>query len=95
MQLNATDVKDLKTEALEIQQKFKKKDNTYILARLALNATVWHLWQERNRRIFHDQKLHKIMVFRRIYKDINILLRTCNWKVGNSDILSNWGYVKL
>ncbi|XP_020243287.1 uncharacterized protein LOC109821515 [Asparagus officinalis] len=80
MQLNATDVKDLKTEALEIQQKFKKKDNTYILARLALNATVWHIWQERNRRIFHDKKLHKIMVFRRIYEDINILLRTCNWK---------------
>ncbi|XP_020258784.1 uncharacterized protein LOC109835211 [Asparagus officinalis] len=95
LQMKITDVKDLKTEALEIQQKFKKKDNTYILARLALNATVWHIWQERNKRIFHDQKLHKIMVFRRIYEDINILLRTCNWKVGNSDILSNWSYVKL
>ncbi|XP_020266328.1 uncharacterized protein LOC109841800 [Asparagus officinalis] len=94
LQLKATDAKELKTEALEIKEKFKFKDNTYILARLALNATVWHILQERNMRIFHDRKLHKIMVFRRIYEDINILLRTCNWKVGNSVILTNWGFNK-
>ncbi|XP_020258783.1 uncharacterized protein LOC109835210 [Asparagus officinalis] len=95
LQMNDSDNKDLNTEAQNIQQKFKSKDKSYILARLALNSTVWQVWQERNRRIFQNQKMHKIMVFRRIYEDINILLRTCNWKVGNSKILSNWGYDKL
>ncbi|XP_020271020.1 uncharacterized protein LOC109846208 [Asparagus officinalis] len=77
-------IHDLKTEAIETQNKFKVKDKTYILARLVLSTAVWHIWQERNRRIFHEQRMHKVMVFRRLYEDINVLIRTCHWKSGNS-----------
>ncbi|XP_020243282.1 uncharacterized protein LOC109821509 [Asparagus officinalis] len=84
-------IQDLRTEATATQNKFKVKDKTYILARLVLSTAVWHIWQERNRRIFHDQRLHKIMVFRRLYEDINVLIRNCYWKTGNKIILSNWG----
>jgi len=35
------------------------------------------------------------MIFRTIYEDINLILRTCQWKVGKDPsaqkILSNWG----
>ncbi|XP_020254179.1 uncharacterized protein LOC109831256 [Asparagus officinalis] len=88
--LDSTVIQDLRTEALQIQQKFKVKNRTYKLARLVLSATVWHIWQERNRRIFHNQRMHKILVFRRLYEDINVLLRTCNWKAGNEAVLANW-----
>ncbi|XP_020254023.1 uncharacterized protein LOC109831093 [Asparagus officinalis] len=90
LQLDITVIQDLRTEALHIQQKFKVKDRTYKLARLVLSATLWHIWQERNRRIFHNQRMHKISVFRRLYEDINVLLRTCNWKAGNEVVLANW-----
>ncbi|XP_020250145.1 uncharacterized protein LOC109827551 [Asparagus officinalis] len=90
LQLDATVTNDLRNEALEIQSKFKLKDKTYILSRMVLNAAVWHIWQERNRRIFQAQQLHKVMVFRRLYEDINVLLRTCTWKTGNNNILANW-----
>jgi hypothetical protein len=87
-----TPMGNLSQEAHTIKDQFKQKDKVYKLARLAINATVWHIWQERNRRIFQRQKLHKIMVFRRIYEDIKVLLRTCVWKVNNKEtILSNWG----
>lgn len=66
---------NLTDEADQIRNVFKRKDKGYKLARIALQATVWHIWQERNRRIFQRQKLHKVLVFRRIYEDINILLR--------------------
>ncbi|XP_020249238.1 uncharacterized protein LOC109826627 [Asparagus officinalis] len=88
---DAMAIHDLRTEAIETQNKFKAKDRIYILARLVLSATVWHIWQERNRRIFHDKKMHKVMVFRRLYEDINVIIRTCYWKSGNNTILSNWG----
>ncbi|XP_020266263.1 uncharacterized protein LOC109841729 [Asparagus officinalis] len=90
LQLDATVINDIRTEALDIQSKFKRKDRTYKLSRMALSAAVWHIWQERNRRIFHATQLHKLMVFRRLYEDINVLLRTCTWKTGNNTILANW-----
>ncbi|XP_020263024.1 uncharacterized protein LOC109839002 [Asparagus officinalis] len=90
LQLDATVINDIRTEALDIQSKFKRKDRTYKLSRMVLSAAVWHIWQERNRRIFHATQLHKLMVFRRLYEDINVLLRTCTWKTGNNTILANW-----
>jgi hypothetical protein len=78
-------------EASQIRNKFKVKDQTYILARLAFQVTIWHIWLERNRRIFQHQQLNKIMVFRRIYEDIHMMLRTCHWKVNNKEaLLANW-----
>ena len=73
---------NLLQEAEAIKERFKANDKTFKLARLAFNATVWHIWQERNRRVFHQPSLHKVMIFRKIYEDIIILLRTPmeDWK---------------
>lgn len=92
LRMQNTSVGHLIQEATEIKNIFKSKDKTYKVARLAFNATVWHIWQERNRRIFQRNKMHKVMIFRSIYEDINLLLRTCTWKVNNrEEMLSNWG----
>jgi hypothetical protein len=92
LSLHHSHIGSLIQEADVIRDKFKARDKTYKLARLAFNATVWHIWQERNRRIFQRAQLHKVMVFRNIYEDIKLLLRTCTWKVNHKDdILSNWG----
>ena len=92
LKLQPTPIGNLENEAELIQQNFKTKDKTFKLARSVFSATVWHVWQERNRRVFQGQKMHKIMVFRRIYEDVNLLLRTCIWKVNNKEfILANWG----
>lgn len=88
---DTSSIEGMEEEALKIKLKFKKKDRIFKLARLSFTVTVWHIWQERNRRIFQNQQMHKVLVFRRIYEDINVLLRTCNRKVGNEDILASWG----
>jgi hypothetical protein len=91
LQLEPTPIGTLQQEAEMIKAKFKSKDKTYVLARNALAATVWQVWQERNRRIFQGQSMNKIMVFRRLYEDVNLILRTCAWKVNNKEhILANW-----
>jgi hypothetical protein len=81
-------------EGLLIAQRFSYKNVVFILSRLVLAGAIWHIWQERNMRIFQNQELHKIDMFRRLYEDILVLMRTCLWKVGkescNEDILSNW-----
>ena len=70
----------LRDEALLIQSKFKAKAKSTILAKLILAATVWHVWKERNLRVFQLQEQHKIMVFRKLYEDVRFLLRTCSRK---------------
>jgi len=60
--------------------KFSKKNKAFVLSRLVLVAAVQNLWHERNRRIFENKELHKVMVFRRLYEDIYVL-QTCNRKV--------------
>ena len=68
-------------EASLIQPKFHAKCKSTILAKNTIAAAVWHVWKEWNLRIFRLQSSHKIMVFRMLYEDIRLLLRTCNWKV--------------
>ena len=81
-------------KASNIKLKFKKRNKCYFLSRLVLCGAVWHLWQERNRRIFQYQKMCKILLFRRLYDDIHLMLKTCHWKEPDDDneliILSNW-----
>jgi hypothetical protein len=92
LQLPNSHIGNLLQEAELIKSKFKIKDRAFILSRLAFNACVWHIWQERNRRIFQLKNMHKVFIFRRIYEDINVLLQTCNWKTnGRELLLSNWG----
>lgn len=92
MGIHSLDIGNIEDEAAKIKTTFKKKDKTYILARLVFQVTIWHIWLERNRRVFQQQQQNKIMIFRRIYEDINILMRTCVWKVNNKEsLLANWG----
>jgi len=80
-------------EVILVKRRFSEKTKASLLAKHAIGAAVWHIWQERNRRIFRAQTMHKILVFRRLYEDINILIQTCSWKVNTKDlsILANWG----
>ena len=84
----------LHAEAEEIKKSFSAKTKTYILSRLVLTVAVWHIWQERNRKIFQQEQLHKIKLFRRLYEDVLVLMQSCHWKESNSaleqEILSNW-----
>jgi len=73
-------IRDLMREANKIKEKFRKKKKITILARMALCATIWHIWKQRNERVFQHKNKHKIMVFRSIYEDIKELLKTCHWK---------------
>ena len=52
----------LQEEAHLIQDKFKDKTKSTVLEKLSLAASVWHIWRERNNRIFQQQQSHKIMV---------------------------------
>ena len=83
-----------KDEAILIQTIFKEKTRSTMLAKLTLAVVTWHIWKERNFRIFQLKESHKFMVFRRLYEDIRELLRTCTWKVdrpvAKKQILSNW-----
>jgi len=40
-------------EAKLIKSCFKDKSKTTALARLSLGAVVWHIWKEKNMRIFN------------------------------------------
>jgi len=42
---------------LYIKATFKRRNKCFVLARLEMCEAVWHLWQERNRRIFQQQML--------------------------------------
>jgi len=63
-----------------IKSSLKAKARTSVLAKLVLAAAVWHIWREENQRVFQLQEQNKLIVFRRLYKDVSVLLRTCNWK---------------
>lgn len=93
--MQGTSAGSLAEEALWIQQQFKERNQLFILSRVVLSGVVWHIWQERNRRIFHHQELSKIIIFRRLYEDILVLMWNCYWKIdngiNNKIILSNWG----
>ena len=65
-----------------------------ILAKTCLAAVTWHIWRERNARIFQLKEQNKVMIFRGLYEDIRLLLRTYNWKTDKKSsmeaILLNW-----
>ena len=71
-------IETLQDEAVLIQSRFKRKRKISILANLLLSAVVWHIWKERNLRVFQLQSQHNITVFRWLYEDIRLLMMTCH-----------------
>jgi len=57
-------------------------------------AVVWHLWKERNGRIFQMTENSRNEVLKRISEDVHILMSTCTWDSEGTDrelrIIGNW-----
>jgi len=56
-----------------INSKFNGKHKTAFLAKLVLRSATWHIWKERNSRIFQQQSRHNILVFRQLYEEFHII----------------------
>jgi hypothetical protein len=81
-------------EASFIKEKFKSKSRMYVLARTVFQTMIWHIWLERNRRVFHNQSLTRYIIFRYIYEDVQVLAGACDWEARSQDyLLENWGLV--
>jgi len=52
-----------------IRSKFKGRQKITMLARLVIRGVVWHIWEERNARVFQQRSTHKITVFRTLYEE--------------------------
>ena len=76
-----------------LQSKFKKKAKSTILAKTCLAAVMAYM-EGTKARVFQLKEQNKVVVFRGLYEDIRLLLRTCNWKTDRKSsmqtILSNW-----
>jgi len=70
----------LEDEAKLLQTKFRKKNKSTVLVKQTLAAATWQIWKERNARILKNKEQIKILVFRRLYEDVGVLLKTCNWR---------------
>jgi len=77
--LKGDGIDSLQEAAALILVKLSTKTKTAILAKLAFQATVWHIWKEQNLRVFQAQEQHKVVALRRLHDDIRLLLWTCNW----------------
>ena len=83
----------LTEEANELQNTFKGKNRRTALTGLVFRAAIWHVWKERNSRIFLHLASHKVVVFRRLYEDVLRLLKFCSWPGNPMDpILNNWSW---
>jgi len=60
--LSGTEKGTLQEEAEMILAKFSTKTKTTILAKLTLQATVWHVCRERNMRIFQSREQHNLCI---------------------------------
>ena len=77
----------------ELQSRFKSKNRTTAVAWLVFRSAIWHIWKERDSRIFRRITSHKVAVFRRLYADVHLLLQFCNWPGDPHDpILCNWSW---
>ena len=88
-------ISSLAEEVKRIKAVFNNKNKAAFIAKSALSATVWHIWQERNNSFFQAQARNKIMVFMNLYEDIHVLVHNYHWKSSvdhrELEILTNWG----
>jgi mannosylglycoprotein endo-beta-mannosidase len=79
-------------EASFIKQQFKAKDRMFILSRSVFQSMIWHIWIERNNRVFQNISASKFVIFQKIYDDVQIIAGVCDWEIKDKRILlANWG----
>lgn len=64
-----------------------KKCVEYSMIRLCLAAVVYHIWRERNRRVFEDCKMGREEIIRRIVGEIRIKILITKWNPTDLDQL--------
>jgi len=88
-------ISSIEEAAKHLTTTFCRKTKVSFVAKIAFATTIWHTWQERNMRIFQTQEMNKIVIFKKLYEVIHLLIQNCQWKSsrdGNElEILSNWG----
>ena len=67
-------------EASDIQNVFKGRSRQSALARTVFRAVVWHLWRERNSRVFHQQVTHKVVCLESFMR---MCIYCCSFAIGH------------
>lgn len=75
-------------------QQFRGKGATVTLKKVALNATVYHIWMERNRRLYEQKFSIATELGYRIYMEIRIKFSVGTWKAAdteqNRNLMQRW-----
>ena len=87
-------VHSLLEEANSFKTMYSQKKKSSALGKLVLASVVYHLWKERNDRVFAGTEHTKVELIKKIIDDVRILMKTCKWKKeGNTkemEIFGNW-----
>jgi len=68
----------LQDEASSFLKAFSKKKKLCALGKTVLDAAIWHIWSEINKRIFQLQESSKFEVARLVQEDVNTLMKNCS-----------------
>ena len=72
-------ISSLTIEAIMLNSTFRTKSQSTTLARLVLAAAVWHIWKERNLRIFQHKETKNTQRFLQLQRDVLTLLQESKW----------------
>lgn len=85
----------LHLEAAQLGQVFKGRSQVSAISRVAFSACIWHLWGERNRRIFEAKELPKDRLILLIVIDVGAKINASNLSEKENknslDIIEHWG----
>jgi len=83
----------LEEEYHALSQNFKGSAKETTLARIVLRSAVWHIWKDKNVRIFQQSSRHKILVF--FGASMKILMCHSEFAIGRpgSTLIQQLGYL--
>lgn len=62
-----------------IRQKVNKKGAKYSIVKLGVAAVIYHIWRERNRRIFENCKLGREEIIKRVMGEVRLKILVTKW----------------